>query len=42
MYDRLHVLDNVVMSPHVAGWTVESKKKLAEILLEKITAAVRR
>jgi D-3-phosphoglycerate dehydrogenase len=42
MYDRLHVFGNVVMSPHVAGWTVESKKKLAEILLEKITAAVRR
>jgi D-3-phosphoglycerate dehydrogenase len=42
MYDRLHGFDNVVLSPHVAGWTIESKKKLAEILLEKITAAARR
>jgi D-3-phosphoglycerate dehydrogenase len=38
----LHGFDNVVLSPHVAGWTIESKKKLAEILLEKITAAARR
>lgn len=30
---------NVVLSPHVAGWTVESKRKLAEILLEKIIYA---
>jgi len=29
-------LDNVVLSPHVAGWTVESKRKIAEVLLEKI------
>lgn len=42
MYDRLHSFENVVLSPHVAGWTIESKKKLAEILLEKITAAARR
>lgn len=41
MYDRLHSFENVVLSPHVAGWTIESKRKLAEILLEKITAAVR-
>lgn len=42
MYDRLHAFNNVVLSPHVAGWTIESKKKLAEILLEKITASARR
>ena len=36
LYRRLHQLDNVVLSPHVAGWTVESKRLLAEVLLEKI------
>jgi D-3-phosphoglycerate dehydrogenase len=28
--------ENVVLSPHVAGWTVESKFKLADILADKI------
>ncbi|MDR2010063.1 MAG: hypothetical protein LBQ22_06235 [Bacteroidales bacterium] len=28
--------DNVIMSPHIAGWTFESKIKLAEILVKKI------
>lgn len=28
--------DNVILSPHIAGWTVESKIKLAEVLVEKI------
>lgn len=37
-YDRLHRLENVVFSPHVAGWTQESKRLLAEVLLEKIAA----
>jgi len=35
-YKRLHLLENVVLPPHVAGWTHESKRLLAEILLEKI------
>lgn len=38
LYSRLHLLENVVLSPHVAGWTRESKKLLAEVLLEKIAA----
>jgi D-3-phosphoglycerate dehydrogenase len=29
-------LDNVVVSPHIAGWTTESKIKLAEVTVEKI------
>jgi D-3-phosphoglycerate dehydrogenase / 2-oxoglutarate reductase len=29
-------LENVVLSPHVAGWTVESKQKIAEVLVRKI------
>jgi D-3-phosphoglycerate dehydrogenase len=36
-YERLHRLENVVLSPHVAGWTHESKRLLAEILLKKIS-----
>jgi len=28
--------DNVVLSPHVAGWTVESKEKLAQTIVDKI------
>jgi D-3-phosphoglycerate dehydrogenase len=30
--------DKVLLSPHVAGWTVESKFKLAETIVHKITA----
>ncbi len=30
--------DNVVLSPHVAGWTVESKVKLAQTIVDKIKA----
>ena len=30
--------DNVLLSPHVAGWTVESKEKLAQIIVDKINA----
>jgi D-3-phosphoglycerate dehydrogenase len=29
--------DNVLLSPHVAGWTVESKFKLAKTVVDKIT-----
>lgn len=27
---------NVLLSPHIAGWTVESKKKLAQTIVDKI------
>jgi len=30
--------DSVVLSPHIAGWTHESKEKMAKFLIEKITA----
>lgn len=36
-FERLHALENVVLTPHIAGWTHESKRRLAEVLLEKIT-----
>ncbi len=40
LYTRLYALENVILSPHVAGWTQESKQRLAEVLLAKITAVV--
>jgi D-3-phosphoglycerate dehydrogenase len=33
---ELFMMDNVILSPHVAGWTVESKEKLATVIAEKI------
>ncbi|MDT0557845.1 2-hydroxyacid dehydrogenase [Ichthyenterobacterium sp. W332] len=30
--------DNVILSPHVAGWTIESKEKLAQTIVDKIKA----
>lgn len=35
-YRYLIKSDNVLLSPHVAGWTVESKYKLAKVLADKI------
>jgi len=37
--DEFHLLskaENVILTPHIAGWTKESKKKHAEVLFEKI------
>jgi len=33
---ELFAMDNVFLSPHIAGWTVESKEKLAKVIAEKI------
>ena len=30
--------ENVILSPHVAGWTVESNQKLAQTIVDKINA----
>ena len=35
-FDYLTQNKNIILSPHIAGWTKESKRKIAEILLEKI------
>lgn len=35
---QLLQMDNVILSPHVAGWTVESKEKLAQTIVDKIKA----
>ncbi len=33
---ELFAMPNVILSPHVAGWTVESKEKLARVIAQKI------
>ena len=38
-YSRLYSMDNVVLSPHVAGWTVESLEKIAHVTLTKLDLA---
>ena len=36
MYKNLFELKNVVITPHIAGWTKESKLKIAELVLNEI------
>ena len=33
--------DNVILTPHIAGWTLESKEKLAQIIVDKIISQFR-
>ncbi len=40
MYSDLYGFDNVIVSPHVAGWTRESKERLAGVLLKRIEKVV--
>lgn len=35
----LIAMDNVLLTPHIAGWTVESKEKLAQTIVDKIQDA---
>ena len=36
LFDFLKNADNVLLTPHVAGWTHESYRKISQVLLEKI------
>ena len=36
LYNELYQFPNVVLSPHIAGWTQESKRRMAEVLIKKI------
>jgi D-3-phosphoglycerate dehydrogenase len=36
-FNILGTMDNVILSPHVAGWTVESFRKITMVLLDKIS-----
>ncbi len=35
-FDYLIQANNVLLTPHVAGWTIESKEKLAQTIVDKI------
>ncbi|MBK9271170.1 MAG: phosphoglycerate dehydrogenase [Saprospiraceae bacterium] len=35
IYDKLFQLPNVIVTPHIAGWTYESKRRIAEAVLSK-------
>lgn len=39
-YDQLYELPNVVLSPHVAGWTFESYYKIANVMVEKVLDSI--
>ncbi|WP_235298811.1 NAD(P)-dependent oxidoreductase [Portibacter marinus] len=36
VYEELYASDKVLLTPHIAGWTKESKKKIASTLIAKI------
>ena len=36
VFDELLASNRILITPHIAGWTHESKRKIAEVLLEKI------
>jgi D-3-phosphoglycerate dehydrogenase / 2-oxoglutarate reductase len=40
LYSDLYGFDNVIVTPHVAGWTHESKERLASVLLKRIEKVV--
>ena len=35
-FEELKKFNNVILSPHIAGWSYESKEKMAQVILEKI------
>ncbi len=35
-YKKLYSFDNVILTPHIAGWTHESKRAMADVLCSKI------
>ncbi len=37
-FKELLSFENVILSPHVAGWTIQSKEKLAQTIVDKILA----
>ncbi|NNF20987.1 MAG: hypothetical protein HKN67_03520 [Saprospiraceae bacterium] len=37
LYSKIYAMDNVVLSPHIAGWTHESLFKIGDVLLSKIS-----
>lgn len=40
MYNELYAMENTILTPHIAGWTFQSKEKIAEVLFNKIVEFV--
>lgn len=40
LYTQLYEMENVVLTPHIAGWTRESLEGIASVLLEKIKGRI--
>jgi D-3-phosphoglycerate dehydrogenase len=38
MYERLFARDDVLLSPHVAGWSVQSRAAIVDVLINKVLA----
>ena len=36
VYSQLFQQENVILTPHIAGWTVESYRKINEVLVDKL------
>ncbi len=36
VYSQLYGMEQVILSPHIAGWSVESKRRIAQVLLKKL------
>jgi len=36
IYDRLFSLQNVLVSPHIAGWSKESLERISQLTLQRI------
>lgn len=37
-FEALCKVDRVILTPHIAGWTIESKRKIAQVVIEKVKA----
>jgi D-3-phosphoglycerate dehydrogenase len=37
-FSDLKQMNNVILTPHIAGWTHESNRKMADVLVGKIKA----
>ena len=35
-FDALVKEEHIILTPHIAGWTLESKRKIAEVVIEKV------
>lgn len=42
MYNQLYQMKQVILTPHIAGWTHESLELIAKVLLDKILAGIRK